>query len=809
MKTLYLIHHSHTDIGYTHNQTTVRRFHIGYIRQALAILEQRGLDNGFRWVCESFWGVEQFLMVADEQERVRFASAVKAGAIGLSANYANFSELLCEEVLSRLIARGTAYGQSIGQPVESAMTADINGFGWGFCRALQGNGVNNLFTCIHTHHGMYPLQLHRPFNWSGPDGRQLLVWNGEHYHLGNELGLAPGAVSSYNIKDECDAHTIYHDPWRVAEIRIPRLFEQLEQDGYPYDFLPVMISGLRSDNAPPSAAIHDQVNRWNDVHGREIQVEMVTLDQFFTRLRAEEIEIPVYSGDWPDWWTDGVASMPASTALFREAQRNWRVVRKLYQSSGRAPVSAVSEKLCDNLALYAEHTYGHASSIVEPYHPLVRSLAERKRAYAAIAQEEAQTLLEVELTHRGMVEHRPGLPLHYRVINPHPVRVTEVAHLQIEHYEYYENHVYRGVEVIDEADGKSLAAGIDPTPVTTTILVPLTLQAGEEKTLRILPTMTREFTPDEGRPALVTRQREEQAGQFETDAFRIEWQLPEGITCWLSKSTGEDLLRDDRDHPPFIPISSQTPMPDSQDAWSVRGALGLSRSGADARWSVGKVVAVREHYSGGTPGDPLEDQREDQTVPMYHSLEFDIEVAGCRECTLVLTATAGLPRVDLTLKVNKENCWAPENLYLSLPFGSGARDTIWLDKAGGAVCARVDQLPGTLIDYYSLQDGFVSQSGKGMIAVTMMDSPLLQLGPLEYRKEHIQHKTDQPCPDQALPYAWLMTNYWETNFAAGLGGFHSFRFSVFQPDAAEPDALIRQLQVANDGLVCFRLSDDS
>ena len=103
---------------------------------------------------------------------------------------------------------------------------------------------------------------------------------------------------------------IYHDPWRVAEIRIPRLFAQLEQSGYPYDFLPVMISGLRCDNAPPNVAILDQVNRWNDVHGREITVEMVTLDQFFARLRSEQVEIPVYAGDWPDWWTDGVASLP-------------------------------------------------------------------------------------------------------------------------------------------------------------------------------------------------------------------------------------------------------------------------------------------------------------------------------------------------------------------------------------------------------------------------------------------------------------------------------------------------------------------
>jgi hypothetical protein len=28
------------------------------------------------------------------------------------------------------------------------------------------------------------------------------------------------------------------------------------------------------------------------------------------------------------------------------------------------------------------------------------------------------------------------------------------------------------------------------------------------------------------------------------------------------------------------------------------------------------------------------------------------------------------------------------------------------------------------------------------------------------------------------PYGWLMTNFWETNFDASLGGFHEFRYRV-------------------------------
>jgi len=91
MKTLYLIHHSHTDIGYTNAQAIVRRNQIDFIRQILAIFKQRGLNCGFRWVCESFWAVEQFLSEANDKEKAQFAEAVCAGAIGLSARKSGVS----------------------------------------------------------------------------------------------------------------------------------------------------------------------------------------------------------------------------------------------------------------------------------------------------------------------------------------------------------------------------------------------------------------------------------------------------------------------------------------------------------------------------------------------------------------------------------------------------------------------------------------------------------------------------------------------------------------------------------------------
>ena len=52
------------------------------------------------------------------------------------------------------------------------------------------NGIEFLFTNIHTHHGMYPLyQNQKPYFWENDNGEKLLVWSGEHYNLGNALGI--------------------------------------------------------------------------------------------------------------------------------------------------------------------------------------------------------------------------------------------------------------------------------------------------------------------------------------------------------------------------------------------------------------------------------------------------------------------------------------------------------------------------------------------------------------------------------------------------------------------------------------------
>ena len=780
MRTLLLIHHSHTDIGYTAPQARVTRWHRDFIRQALALAETPG-EPPFKWVCECFWGVERFWEDAAADERKRFAEALRAGNIGLSANYLNFSELIDAGTLRRITARATAFGAEQGRPVRSAMSADINGYGWGFADILLDLGVENLFSCVHTHHGRYPLDRpQRPFWWQAHSGRRLLVWSGEHYHFGNELGVAPAAVASYTTKDDCDAAMIYGDHWAVAERRIPRYFAQLDEHGHPWDFAPVMVSGLRTDNGPPSAGIREFCQRWNREHGVTIRVEMATLDDFFQRLRDAGEEIPVHRGDWPDWWSDGPSGDATAVRLFRDAQRRAAALR----AHGGEDAA-----LDEHLALFAEHTFGHADAMTRPWRLESQAIRGRKLAYAAEARDLAIDIEGRLLAELGARGPEPGLPLHYHVFNPHAEPWRGPLRLPVHHYEFNERGLHGGLQLIKRDSGVALPSRLESAAGGGEVAAWLDLSPGQRVELEITPTNPE--APAEGDP--VDPEAWEAAGQegsLETAQFRLDWALPLGIIAMRDQVGGESLLRRGHPHAPFLPLRELTALGATDNIYGVRGAMGLNRKGPEAERGQGHVTRV------------WRSAREE----LYAALAFEIDCPGLDHCRLELRAWHAAPRLDASIRFHKASHWEPENVYLSLPFGAGE---LRLLKADAVLRPRIEQIPGTLTDFYALQEGFVITGASSGLALAMLDQHLLQVGPLEHG-ERLLAGEPRLADDPEHLYAWLMSNYWETNFAPDLGGFHEFRYRLtWGAGLAVPDAAVAACRNLAREVFCFRTGEAS
>ncbi|KAG2869626.1 hypothetical protein PC115_g25378 [Phytophthora cactorum] len=128
---IYVIHHSHTDLGYTDRQEKIEQYHVDFIRQALRIVNNahNGVKpewKGFRWTCETFWAVEQFLKQAVDEEKAAFADAVRRGDIELSGTYLNMTELPDLQLLNKIHSTAQTYAASICYPIDRQMTAHIN-----------------------------------------------------------------------------------------------------------------------------------------------------------------------------------------------------------------------------------------------------------------------------------------------------------------------------------------------------------------------------------------------------------------------------------------------------------------------------------------------------------------------------------------------------------------------------------------------------------------------------------------------------------------------------------------------------------
>ncbi|WNR42724.1 glycoside hydrolase family 38 N-terminal domain-containing protein [Paenibacillus roseipurpureus] len=808
---IYVIHHSHTDIGYTERQEKIEQFHVDFIKQAVAICNaahsgEKEEWTGYKWTCETFWAVERFLEQASEEEREQFAEVLHRGDIELSGTYLNMTELAGYDLLTKMLEKSGNYAREINlnTQVKSAMTADITGYSWGYSQAMADAGIENLLSCVHTHHSMFPIGRKQfPFYWETPKGGRILVWNGEHYMFGNDLGLNPDAVLSYTLRgeDEYSVWGIAKDHWQLAEDRIFRYINQLELEQYPFHFLLVNVMGLLNDNASPNPRVITFIKEWNQKHGNQVEIKMTTLNQYFDLVREQSVEIPVYRGDWPDWWSDGVNSTPMQTQIFRDAQRMLRVVRKLEPNVETIQGYRIREAEYQ-LMMYAEHTWGYHSSIKEPWHFMVQQLGVRKEAYAANASRLVYATLDEVLKQQGEVMLRYDRKLTYRVVNPYSYAIEDVAHFYLDSYSELDR-LKDGLEVVEESTGSVIPHQLERVSRGNQIEIVVRLEANETKSYFIrhaqdvkaktasstrlsgqdrVYDLTDLFVLKESSPEQKLTISEH---SIESPYIRIDWAEGDGINSWYDKRTGKEWLADNRLAGAFTPIYERTPANDSNQV-QVRGSMGRNRKGMNVQRSIGKLCGVKKIAEGS----------------VYGIVELTYAVAGMSHYSVYLKAYKELARIDVSVRIHKDSVWDPENVFISLPF-TQENSELWLDKPGGPIRPGTDQLPGTLIDYYCIQEGLALLSPEGSMLLATPDTPLLQTGPIKHQPRKLNGQ--KPADRKEPLYSWPLSNYWETNFKATLGGFYEFRYRLQFDDQWEtPEHPLEICQAINTGTIAYR-----
>ena len=807
-----VLHHSHTDVGYTVRQELAARQHADFLRSAVEILRREeageaGDKQGFRWQCENFWQVEQFLKSAGSAEKADLVRFVREGRIGLSASYLNLTDLIDDTVLREHLAKAASWAAENGLSMRSAMTADVNGYSAALPDALADAGVRYFYSAVHTHHGMYPLHRNPAFfRWRGPAGKSVLVFSGEHYHWGHVLGLCPRGTSSFMLNDDflrdiesgrlftTDAETTETEETALAEARITRYLAGLEESGWPLDFVPVFVSGILSDNSPPNARVAERINKLNERFGGRVTLRMTTLDAFFDKLEASGAEVPEYAGDWTDWWADGIGSTPGSVKLYREAQR-CRNTAALLDPDGKYSDSALRREAGDNMMLYAEHTWGHSASVSDPYSPLAASMLMKKNAFAVNANTAANALLDGVLAGLGNRVIRPDRPGRARVFNPYPFPVTMPAAVPLLGWEYPGGCQQQNFPLAlrDTATGALLPTQTGPGPRGRLAETVLTLAPGESRELQL------EYAPaNEEMPAhtawMCADAMTDQADIpglclpeiIETDSLTVRTDMAKGIASITDRRTGRELLDPACRCGAFTCQYLVTPV--SGPVTSSRRKMGRRRATVNTR----EYTARPKRFSVAEQG------------PVSVTLRVEYDLEGTDACTLDLKVWKAVPRMDARLRLRKKSCIDPEEIQLILPFRTDGDNETWIDKTGCVIRPGIDQLPGTCQAFWCLKNGILRRGSCFDVLVTSPDVPLVSFG--ENEKGPVTLCDGQSIGlNRAEIRSRVMNNYWETNFAADLGGWYEFRWIVTLETPAAPEDQLRRSAALAAGLPVLEL----
>ncbi len=376
---VYLIPHSHVDIGYTDLQANVRKKHISNLLTALDLIRSSGhnpVGSRFKWNLEVIWPFNTYLPTAPAAVRNQVETDLRAGSLGLDGFYGNLLTGLCtSDELLHAFDDGLVIASREGVPLTAGMQDDVPGNTWGNVSALAQAGIKYLSLGPNPGDRMGQSLIRwqdKPFYWQSESGRhRVLVWM---VHGGYSLGVGLGG----NLTGF-----------------LPGYLSGLQRDGYPYDItcLHWLSTG---DNGAPDPELAATVAAWNRKYVSPQLIISRTAAPFKALISRYGNKIPTLRGDFTPYWEDGAGTSARETALNRNAAARIEQAEALWAMCNRAPFASTAfHAAWDNTLLYSEHTWGAWDSTSNPDLPFVKSQWKVKRAYAYNADKESRALVRL------------------------------------------------------------------------------------------------------------------------------------------------------------------------------------------------------------------------------------------------------------------------------------------------------------------------------------------------------------------------------------------------------------------------------
>ncbi|HKG25193.1 MAG TPA: hypothetical protein VKB09_06055, partial [Thermomicrobiales bacterium] len=482
---VYLVHHSHFDIGYTDPQAIVIEHQLRYLDAVLDLIaatDDWPEDARFRWNVEVTYPLRRWLAARPKSARDEFVRRVKEGRIEVHAlPFSMHTEVYSIDELAWGLRFADELRETHGLEITTAIQSDVPGATIGLLNLLTAAGIR-YFNVAHNYAGRsVPFRhggqdLTRPFWWQGADGKRLLVWHtdtphGVAYMDGVLVGFAHGEETARGLlPDYLNALANRPYPygkhafgWHDLPPDVP-----VTKRPYPHDVVHFRVQNGFADNAPPSLVIAETVRDWNAAWAYP-HLRMATNRDFFTEAETRLGDrLDTFTGDWTDWWADGIGSGALPLGLNRRAQGTIRTAQSLHTLANSltddpAPaVEAEIDRVYEDLALFDEHTWGAANPWEQKLERMDSGDLQwgRKSAFAYLAAERADTLLNSGL-HRfaGAFSTTSGALASLVVFNPSSWQRTDLVRLFLPAERVPPG---RSIAIVDATSGQTVPHALEP-----------------------------------------------------------------------------------------------------------------------------------------------------------------------------------------------------------------------------------------------------------------------------------------------------------------------------------------------------------
>ncbi len=752
---IYVITHTHADIGYTDLIPEVERVWCQGMDMAI---EASG--KGLKWTLEGSLLFDAYARHRKPERVQQLVGLVKSGRIEIASLYTNIEQENAgpEELIRASYYANSTLRRKYGIESKTAMLSDITGLTWGLPRALAGTGTRYLLFGPGAYKELLgESKLPHLFWYKSQDGSRVLT-----------------QMRSGRYRDYTQAKIFL----RASEMEkgVMDLLSYYESMGeeYPYD---AILLQMAFDNVNPQVELVENIDSWNRKHSNP-KVVMATPKEFFGYVEGKfAARIPEVSGDITSAWTDDPGIFAQATGLKRKAAaeilsaEKFAAIDQVLGTDRPYPRRDIDKTYSDML-VYTDHTYGMDNWFWEHlplqqskgflHHPAwdyYKESWEDKKEFAYEAARLSDQLLGNAL--HGLASKIPTGDRTVIVFNPTSWARTDVVRVLHRALKIGRADIY--FEITDSVTGERVPyqAIVGDRLQDTLAFVARNVPPLGYKTYRL--------STVEQRPTFPSSTVKVSGSVLENEFYRVEVDPASGgVSSILDKELQRELV-------------------DRKGAEKVNQYLYYSLTGSHEalyqdnhpRTHLGRVPT--SWYNIGIYSPLVAKVEVGQDGPALKSLVSDIRMdhgPAPSHITQEVILYPGIKRIDFVNRIHKQATLSKEEVYYAFPFDVPGFE-IHCEIPGAVFRPGKDQLSGSFTGFSGIQHWAEASNGEFGVAVATREAPAVEFGEIRTNEWTMEYKPTRPAF-----FFYILNNKENTNGAFWQGsedwrlGFFEVNFAV-------------------------------